>query len=292
MNLMVKDKNKIRFSILYLSAALLMSGNSAQAQLFQSGHVEAELISENSTIAPGEPFWVALKLRMDDDWHINWSNPGDFGLAPTITWQLPDGFETGEIQWPIPERLIFPPFVGYGYEGETILPVKINTPKTIQPGTKIRLEAAADWVVCGEVCFPGGAKLALELNVSKNTSLLDENWAVLFENFRNSAPKAESSYIVSSTLTEKSLIISVAVNSSRNMRIDSLIFYPEFNGLIKNAASQKLSKESSGYLLEIERDPMGVAPPKRLKGILVLLNKIETGASRENIKINVNLDKI
>ncbi len=292
MKLEVLENHNIRFSMLYIIAALLLSGNSVQAKPVQAGHGEAELISENSSIVPGEPFWVALKLRMDDDWHINWLNPGDFGLAPTIAWQLPEGFKAGEIQWPIPERLIFPPFVGYGYEGETILPVMINPPKTIQPGTNIRLEAAADWVVCGEVCFPGGAKLALELSVSKNASLLDENWAVLFESFRNAAPKEESSYIVSSKLTEKSLLISVAVDSSRNKQIDSLIFYPEFNGLIKNAASQKLSKESGGYLLEIERDPMGVAPPERLKGILVLLNKIETGASRENIKINVNLDKI
>lgn len=292
MKLLVQNKNNIRFSILCLLSVQLISGNSIQAQLFQSGHVEAELISENSFVVPGEPFWVALKLKMDDDWHINWSNPGDFGLAPTIAWQLPDGFEAGEIQWPIPERLLFPPFVGYGYEGETILPVEIKPPNNIKPGTELILKAAAEWVVCGEVCFPGGAKLALWLNVTKSRSLPDKNWAALFENFRKAAPKADSSYTVSSKLTEKSLFISVAVNSSQNKRIDSLIFYPEFNGLIKNAASQKLSKEGSGYLLEIERDPMGVAPPERLKGILVLLNRIENGALRENIKINVNLDKI
>ena len=171
------------------------------------------------------------------------------------------------------------------------MPVEIKAPSSIRPGTELTLRASADWVVCGEVCFPGGAKLALELKVTKNSPLLDRNWAGLFESFRNAAPKADNSYMVSSKLTEKSLFISVALNSSQNKQIDSLIFYPEFNGLIKNAASQKLSKEGSGYILEIERDPMGVTSPERLKGILVLLNKIETGTSRENIKINVNLDK-
>ena len=291
MRLPALENNNIRFYILYILAAILLSGNSVQAKPVQAGHVEAELISENSSITPGEPFWVALKLKMDDDWHINWLNPGDFGLAPTITWQLPEGFEAGEIQWPIPGRLVFSPLVGYGYEGETILPVKINPPNNIQPGIEIILKAAAEWVVCGEVCVPGGANSALELSVSKNTPLLDENWAALFESFRNAASQAESSYNVSSKLTKNYLFISVAKNSSRNIQIDSLIFFPEFNGLIKNAASQKLSKDGNGYVLEIERDLMGVTPPERLKGILVLRKKNASNTIKTNIKFDIFLVK-
>ena len=281
----------IRFSILYILTALLLSGNSTQAKPVQAGHVEAELISEISSIVPGEPFWVALKLRMDNGWHINWLNPGDFGLAPTIAWQLPEGFKAAEIEWPMPERLIFSPFVGYGYEGEKILPVKISPPKSVLPGTGIRIEAAADWVVCGEVCIPGGAKLSLELNVIKSSPLPDKNWVQLFENFRNEAPQVDSSYRVSSKLTEKALLISVAENSSNNMQIDSLIFFPEFNGLIKNAASQKLSKDESGYVLEIERDPLGVTPPEKLKGILVLRKNNGSKTIKTNIKFDVPLIK-
>ena len=291
MKLQVLKNYNIRFSILYILTALLLSGNSTQAKPVQAVHVEVGLISEISSIVPGEPFWVALKLRMDNDWHINWLNPGDFGLAPTIAWQLPEGFKAAEIEWPMPERLIFSPFVGYGYEGEKILPVKISPPKSVLPGTEIRIEAAADWVVCGEVCIPGGAKLSLELNVIKSSALPDKNWAPLFESFRKSAPQVDSSYRVSSKLTEKALIISVAENSSNNMQIDSLIFFPEFNGLIKNAASQKLSKDEFGYVLEIERDPLGVTPPERLKGILVLRKNNGSKTIKTNIKFDVPLIK-
>ena len=291
MKLQVLENHNIRFSILYILAALLLSGNSVQAKPVQAGHVEVELISENSSITPGESFWVALKLRMDDDWHINWLNPGDFGLAPTIAWQLPQGFKAGEIEWPIPERLIFSPFVGYGYEGEKILPVKISPSSSILPGTEIRIEAAADWVVCGEVCIPGGAKLSLELNVIKSSSLPVTIWAQLFESFRQAAPQVHNSYRVSSKLTEKALFISVAENSSDKMQIDSLIFFPKFNGLIKNAASQKLSKDESGYVLEIERDPLGVTPPERLKGILVLRKQNDLKTIKMNIEFDVLLVK-
>ncbi|MEE8403979.1 MAG: protein-disulfide reductase DsbD domain-containing protein [candidate division Zixibacteria bacterium] len=285
------ESHNIRFSILYILAALLLSGNSVQAKPVQAEHVEAELISENRSIVPGEPFWVALKLRMDNDWHINWSNPGDFGLAPTIAWQLPEGFKAGEIEWPVPERLIFSPFVGYGYEGEKILPVKISPPNSVMPGTEIKLEAAADWIVCGEVCIPGGAKLSLELNVIKSSPLPDINWAQLFESFREAAPQVDSSYRVSSKLTEKALFISVDENSSNKMQIDSLIFFPKFKGLIKNAASQKLSKDESGYVLEIERDPLGVTPPERLKGILVLRKNNGLKTIKTSFKFDVLLRK-
>ena len=291
MKLQVLENHNIRFSILYILAALLLSGNSAQAKPVQGGHVEAELISEISSITPGEPFWVALRLRMDDDWHINWSNPGDFGLAPTIVWQLPEGFTVGEIQWPVPERLIFSPFVGYGYEGEKILPVKISPPNSVLPGADIKIEAAADWVVCGEVCIPGGAKLSLELEVTNSSSQPNKNWVPLFERFRKDAPQQDSSYRVSSKLTEKTLFISVAGDSSDKMQIDSLIFFPEFNGLINNAASQQFSKDESGYVLKIERDPLGVTPPERLKGILVLRKNSDSKIIRTNIKFDVLLDK-
>ncbi len=291
MKLPSRKKNNVRLSMLYLLTALFLSGNSVQAKPVQAGHVEVELISENSSIAPGEPFWVAIRLRMDDDWHINWSNPGDFGLAPTIVWQLPAGFTAGEIEWPVPERLIFSPFVGYGYEGEKILPVKISPPKSVLSGSEIRIEAAADWVVCGEVCIPGGAKLSLQLNVVESSPLPDKNWAHFFDSFRKAAPQVDSSYRVISKLTENALYISVARNSSDKMQIDSLIFYPEFNGLIKNAASQKLSKDESGYVLKIERDPLGVSPPERLKGIMVLRKNNDSKTIKTNFKFDVLLEK-
>ena len=291
MKLPTRKKNNVRLSMLYLLTALFLSGNSVQAKPVQTGHVEVELISENSSIAPGQAFWVAIRLRMDDDWHINWSNPGDFGLAPTIVWQLPAGFTAGEIEWPVPERLIFPPFVGYGYEGEKILPVKISPPKSVLSGSEIRIEAAADWVVCGEVCIPGGAKLSLQLNVIESSPLPDKNWAHFFDSFKKAAPQVDSSYIVSSKLTEDALYILVARNSSDNMQIDSLIFYPKFNGLIKNAASQKLSKDESGYVLKIERDPLGVSPPERLQGIMVLRKNDDSKTIKTNFKFDVLLEK-
>src|SRR5271154_4835750 len=67
-------------------------------------HVTAELIPEVSTVQPGQNFDVILHLHSDPDWHTYWINPGDAGLATSITWTLPPGFSAGPIQWPPPEQ--------------------------------------------------------------------------------------------------------------------------------------------------------------------------------------------
>ena len=39
---------------------------------------------EVESIQPGQPFWVALRLKMDPGWHTYWKNPGDSGLPTKI----------------------------------------------------------------------------------------------------------------------------------------------------------------------------------------------------------------
>src|SRR5690349_11855167 len=63
-----------------------------RAETIKAAHVDAELVSEVESIQPGQPFWVALRLKMEEHWHTYWQNPGDSGLATKITWNLPEGF--------------------------------------------------------------------------------------------------------------------------------------------------------------------------------------------------------
>ena len=39
-------------------------------------HVKADLLSESTTVRPGTPFTVAVRLRHDPGWHTYWRNPG------------------------------------------------------------------------------------------------------------------------------------------------------------------------------------------------------------------------
>src|SRR5215467_14041601 len=76
-----------------LLVAWLLGGDglAARASPPADERVRAELIAEPQAIAAGQPFWVGVRLRIKEGWHVYWRNRGDSG-TPTITWHLPPAF--------------------------------------------------------------------------------------------------------------------------------------------------------------------------------------------------------
>src|SRR6202171_540757 len=156
-------------------AAFSLSGNVAATD-----NVKARLVSEVSTIAPGQSFWVALELNIRDGWHTYWRNPGDSGQPTTLEWQLPPGFTAGDIVWTTPHRFEIPPLVNYGYGQHAMHLVNIPAPKELKPGTPILLTAKAGWLVCSDVCIPEDAQLQLRLPTVASAAAVDPKDAALF----------------------------------------------------------------------------------------------------------------
>ncbi len=136
----------------------------AAAPLFKDAQLTVDLIAEPKPIEPGKPFTVGLRFRPEPGWHIYWKNPGDSGMAPTVQWKLPEGYTAGPLQFPLPEKILAPPLVTYGYEMETLLLAEITPPAGQPLPPKIKIGADLDWLVCKEICLPG--KASLDLNVS------------------------------------------------------------------------------------------------------------------------------
>jgi len=129
--------------------------------------VQAELISSASAIAPGETFYVGLKLTMAPGWHTYWEYSGDAGIPTKIKWDLPPGFGAGPIEWPIPKAKLEPGDIEvYGYSGEVVLLIAIQPPADLTPGTEVTLRGVASWLVCEEICIPGSAKVEITLPVA------------------------------------------------------------------------------------------------------------------------------
>src|SRR5437868_13640521 len=136
----------------WLVAAIV--GVAAQASLYaapvKTPHVEAELISKNAALVPGQSATVALRLQIENGWHTYWRNPGDSGLPTTLDWKLPPGFRAGAIEWPAPKALPVGPLVNYGYDGTVLHLVNLDVPADLKPGSTVDLAARADWLVCKE----------------------------------------------------------------------------------------------------------------------------------------------
>lgn len=148
--------------------------------------VEAELLADTQAIVPGKPFIAGLLLRMEPGWHTYWQNPGDSGIATSIKWQLPPGFEAKEIQWPVPD-LTFEEgdLLTHTYSKEVLLLVPITVPANIS-AQAFTFSAKVSWLACKESCVPGDANVELALPVASSATPANEN---LFSKYKARLPR-------------------------------------------------------------------------------------------------------
>lgn len=142
---------------------------SASAQFSFGGmggdQVKADLLADTTSVVPGKPFTVLVRLTMKPTWHVYWQFGGDAGAPPTVTWALPDGFKAGPIQWPIPTaHMDEGDLLTYIYDGEALLPVEITPPVQLTT-TEAKLSAKLTWLVCSQECVPGSGNVELTLPV-------------------------------------------------------------------------------------------------------------------------------
>lgn len=140
------------------------SAHAAVSPVIEQPHIQVSLLSDADVVRPGSVVTVGLHLNPDKNWHVYWRNPGDSGMPPKITWDLPQGVSASEIHWPWPEKIPVEHLVNYGYHEEIVLPVQL----AIDPGfseESLQIKAASSWLVCEETCIPGNADLTLSLPV-------------------------------------------------------------------------------------------------------------------------------
>ena len=125
-----------------------------------SAHTTASLVSDVDSVAPGKPFHLGLRLQLADGWLTYWRNPGDAGMPPELTLDLPEGASAGPIAWPTPARVAEGPLMTYAYTGEVLLPVPVTPPPS---GGAFSFKAHAAWLVCREICVPEDADFQLDM---------------------------------------------------------------------------------------------------------------------------------
>jgi thiol:disulfide interchange protein DsbD len=169
-------------SLLVIAVAQPVSGQTYEGREL----VKAQLIADTDGIVPGQAFTAGVLVHMAPHWHTYWKFSGDAGLPTEIKWTLPTGWKAGEIQWPIPLRLIDPGDIEtYGYENEVLLLQEITPPASLS-GPSAKLSAEANWLVCERLCIPGGAKLELELPVAGKNAPANEE---IFSRYRRTLPQ-------------------------------------------------------------------------------------------------------
>ncbi len=241
----------MRRSLPLIAALLGLATPAMAASVVKTDNVEARLVSENASVAPGSTVTVALRLQIREHWHTYWSYAGDSGEATTVEWTLPEGVTAGPLQFPYPHRIEVPPLVNFGYEGTVLHLTDIQIPASAKPGDTIALKADAVWLVCAEVCIPEEGVLTLDLPVAASSAGADAATAGEFAAARAALP-TPSPWPATASVEGHTLTLRLDAPQLAEAGLASAVLFPQSGGYIKNAAPQTV--ETSGGVLSISTE--------------------------------------
>jgi len=262
---------RLRRERVRVGLALVLAGMTASVSAGEPSvaipHGTVELMSEQQSIQPGQPLVLGLHFRLEPGWHIYWINPGDSGEPPRLEWRLPAGLRAGDIEWPEPHRLPIPPLLDYGYEGEVLLPLRIENTAGLAPGKTATLAADMKAIVCREVCVPAKAQLSLVLSASAERPRKSAETAALFDAARKAMPKpAPANWCVAAKDLGDSFELTVHTAAASSQ----VWFAPLDPLVIENAAPQKTVSSKTEIRLILRKSDQLLKPLSRLHGVLVM----------------------
>ena len=233
------------------------------------------LVSEVTSIKPGQPFHVGLFIQHEKGWHTYWKQPGVVGVPIGISWTLPEGFTAGELEFPEPQRVLMYQIKAQGYERDVLVACKITPPAGLKDGETITLKGKASWMCCANTCHPGFKDLALDLKVRKDGGELDPAWRPVFERERAAFPRASEAWTAEAVQDAKlvTLTLKPASAAARKMAAEEaakIIFFTE-DGWIHTDLPQTVEMKPDGRIvmtLPVSDVFMGDKPPSALHGIV------------------------
>jgi DsbC/DsbD-like thiol-disulfide interchange protein len=231
-------------------------------------------------VQAGQPLWLALQLQHTPQWHTYWQNPGDSGLPTQLEWQLPPGWQAGNLQWPLPHKLKSGPLTNYGYDGTALLVVPVQVNAT--PGTPINVRLHANWLVCRLECIPQEGDFALDLPA--HTSLAAD--ALTFQAVLQQQPQALPQR---ATSRFEGPHLSVTVSGlPANWQGQRVAVFPEQAELLDSAAEQHplaLQRWDAGVLqLRLPQSSMRTQSPNAVHWVLI------AGSDNDRRAVRVTVD--
>ena len=162
----------MRARLFYFLALALAIAFFAPARSYAATSVRVDQVtldvSLESAVKPGSTVWVAIRQVIAPGWHTYWRNPGDAGLATTLSWTLPGGTAAGDPLWPAPEKFINGPVVDFGYRNEATLLVPITAKVVSDSAAPAQVKVFL--LECAQMCIPEQATLTFDLHQASGTA--------------------------------------------------------------------------------------------------------------------------
>lgn len=249
--------------LLALLACALMSFPAA-AQIAgkqpQANNIAARLVADGPARA-GEQVTLAIAFDPKPGWHGYWKNPGDAGYGLTLDWQLPAGWEAGEVLYPVPETLLIAGLMNHVYEGPHAVLVPLEVPATYDADGPPQIAVDARWLACTDkICVPESARLTLSLPMAA------DGGDARFGRWRAELPPLIDRTAQFETAGD---ILRIAIPLPASLGVADPHLYIEQTGLVDYAATQQFARAGDWLVGEIA---LSASPeiPQRIEGILAL----------------------
>lgn len=244
--------------MLRLLPGLLLLATLAHAR---EGVTSVELICATRALPAGGEAQLGLRFRLAPDWHLYWTNPGDSGLAPGLSWELPPGFRAGPARFPPPHRIDLTGLTCYGYADELFLVVPVTVPADASGDAT--LAVTVNWMTCADICVEGEARLSLTLPVAAEAPP-DPRREAAFASAAAALPRPAPAGAFSAAHEGGDIVLRV------HRRAERAEFF-DFDPLaLDHTAPQPVEREAAGLALRLRPAPARRAPLPRLQGVVVL----------------------
>jgi thiol:disulfide interchange protein/DsbC/DsbD-like thiol-disulfide interchange protein len=208
----------------------------ATATAQSSSRVAVSLHANSSTPAPGKTTLLAIRFAPAPGWHGYWSNPGESGLPPKVTWDLPSGVRIGALQHPAPEVLSVAGMTSFVHGGQHALLARIQIPAGLAVGAALPIRGEVSFLICSDsLCVPQKAAIKLDLTVGDGR--LDAGSGALFAAARTAMPKKLSE---AGEFASKGRIVELTIPASANLDSARANFFPTSEGVFTRSSARRL----------------------------------------------------
>jgi thiol:disulfide interchange protein DsbD len=280
----------IPFMIRFLHILLLFcaipaapAGAEEVSATFTGKGLSVQLVSDATTIQPGQTFHLGLWLRHDPGYHTYWQNPGLAGVATKLVPSLPPGFTIGTLVYPPPDKVKMAGIRVHGYEHDVLIALPVTAPATL-PAEPLPIPVDATWMACQRTCNPGFAKLSLTLGTGL-TSTADPAWSPKFEALIKSQPPALQGWTLTATRLDK--YIDLAATPPAGTALPDAPQFFSFDNLICSHPLQNWEKSPTAWRVRLELSDFLPKDQSQLCGLLFAKESWLPGQAAACVSITV-----
>lgn len=250
-----------------VSAALALFASSVGQPADNSPHSEGSLVPTVRQAAPGQPFMVGIRIKLEEHWHCYWRNPGDSGLATEVVWDLPSGWQVSPMQWARPKEILWGGFRIYGYEGEAWKFVTLVPPADAKPGSAAEIRADMRWLVCKETCIPARQSVSYRVPIG-DAAVVHEANEELVRTWYREVPTPDRSWSFSARRVGNNIQIRIGIPNQGQLP-GGTRFLPDRGEVINHSVDQRVERSGDGWLLTVPISEFAYTPPTRARGLLM-----------------------